>query len=87
MFLLNNVMEFLWRDFCLYKLFLISENKSTEHLIPPNAIKVYEDFLEINMEQAENTKSVERQTTFPNKYAENTDLCKPVLNKIMSNNV
>ena len=80
-------MKFLWHDFCFYKLFLISENKSTEHLIPTNAIKVYEDFIEINIEQAENTKSAERQTTFPNKYAENTDLCKPVLNKIMTNNV
>ena len=37
-------------------------------------------------EQAVITKSVERlkKTSFPKKYVENTDLYKPVLNKIMT---
>ena len=37
-------------------------------------------------EQAVITKSAERQkkTSFPKKYVENTDLYKPVLNKIMT---
>ena len=38
-----------------------------------------------NSEQAGNTKSAERQkTSFPKEQVENTDLCKPILNKIMN---
>ena len=38
-----------------------------------------------NSEQAENTKSTERQKkSFPKEQVENTDLYKPVLNKIMT---
>ena len=38
-----------------------------------------------NSEQAGNTKSAERQkTSFPKEQVENTDLYKPVLNKIMT---
>ena len=41
----------------------------------------------LNSEQAENTKSTERQkkqTSFPKEQVENTDLYKPVLNKTMT---
>ena len=38
-----------------------------------------------NSEQAGNTKSAERQkTSFPKEQVKNTDLCKPILNKIMN---
>ena len=38
-----------------------------------------------NSEQAENTKSAVRQKiNFPKEYVENTDLYKPLLNKIMT---
>ena len=39
----------------------------------------------VNSEQAENTKCAERQkTNFPKEKVDNTDLYKPVLNKIMT---
>ena len=38
-----------------------------------------------NSEQTENTKSIEDQkTSFPKEKVENTDLYKPVLNKVMT---
>ena len=38
-----------------------------------------------NSEQVENTKRAERKkTSFPKEQVENTDLYKPVLNKIMT---
>ena len=39
-----------------------------------------------NSEQTENTKSAERQkkTSFPKEKVENTDLYKPVLDKVMT---
>ena len=75
-----------------YKLFLISEskNQNTWHL--PNkhwlckCYKVWEDYIEFDTEQAENTSSAERQkTNFPKESVENADdLYEPVLNKIMT---
>ena len=47
--------------------------------------KVYEDFIEFDTEQVENTKSAERQKTgFPKESVENADLHKPALKKIMT---
>ena len=47
--------------------------------------EVYEDYIELDTEQAENTKSPERQkTSFPKESVENADLYKPVSNKIMT---
>ena len=41
--------------------------------------------MKFDIEQAENRKSAERQkTSFPKEQIENTDLYKPVLNKIMA---
>ena len=46
--------------------------------------KVYEDYIEFDTEQTENTKSAERQkTSFPKESVENAGLYKPVLNKKM----
>ena len=51
----------------------------------PKSYKVYEDYIESDTEQAENTKSPERQkTSFPKESVENPDWYKLVLNKIMT---
>ena len=50
-------------------------------------MQMLEKFMKItsNSELAENTKSAERQkTSSPKEYVENTDLYKPILNKIMT---
>ena len=50
-------------------------------------IQMLQKFMKITStpEQAENTKSAERQkTSFPNEYVENTDLYEPILHKIMA---
>ena len=47
--------------------------------------KVYEDYVKFDTEQAEKTKSAERQKTiFPKESVENTDLHKLVLKRIMT---
>ena len=46
--------------------------------------KVYEDYIELDTEQIENTKCAERKkTSFPKESVENADLYKSVLNKII----
>ena len=46
--------------------------------------KVYEDYIELDTEQTENTKCAERKkTSFPKESVENADLYKSVLNKII----
>ena len=51
----------------------------------PKSYKVYEDYIESDTEQAENTKSPERQkTSFSKESVENPDWYKLVLNKIMT---
>ena len=46
--------------------------------------KFYEDYIELDTEQTENTKCAERQkTSFPKESVENADLYKSVLNKII----
>ena len=47
-----------------------------------NCYKIYEDYIEFDIEQAENTKSAEPQiTSFSKESVESADLHKPVLNK------
>ena len=47
--------------------------------------KVYEDYIEFNIKQAENIKITERRkTSFPKEKMKNPGLYKPVLKKIMT---
>ena len=47
--------------------------------------KVYEDYIEFNIKQAENIKITERRkTSFPKEKMINPGLYKPVLKKIMT---
>ena len=64
--------------------FLISENKNG--VTDPYCINNdHEAYIKLDTEQAENTKSAERQrTTFPKTPVENEILYKPALNQIMS---
>ena len=49
--------------------------------------KVYEDYMKFDIKQAENPKSPEwLKTSFPKESGENSDLHKPVLNKIKTIN-
>ena len=76
----------------IYKLFLISEskNQNTWHLPHKHWLckcyNVWEDYIEFDTGQAENTSSAERQkTNFTEESVENADdLYEPVLNKIMT---
>ena len=66
-----------------------TKTQSTWHLLYKQWLykcyKVYEDYIEFDTEQVESTKSAERQkNSFPKEKVENEDLCKPVLNKIVS---
>ena len=92
---------FLWRAllnfydaFCLNKFFQISENKNTEHLATHYYVNNDYAMLKslqslhiivFDVEQAENTKSSERQkTTFSKESIENVDFHISVLNKTMA---
>ena len=78
-FLLKQLYSNFYDAICFYKLFLIIENKNSYHH------KVNTDYIELGTEQAENTKSQERQkTSLPKEWVENVDLYKPMLNKIMT---
>ena len=74
------------------KLFLIREKKNTQitwHLLYKQSLyncdKLYENYIEFDTEQVENTKSAERQKNiFLKEKVDKWDLHKPVSNKIIT---
>ena len=84
MFFIKNCTQIFMTD--ILQIVLISDNKNTEYVTPTQwlckCFKFYEDYIEFDTEQAENTKREERQkASFPKGSVENADFYTPVLNK------
>ena len=70
------------------KLFLVSENKNTDYVTKQRlckCYKVYEANSTHNRQKRQNAQN-DKENSFLNELVENSDLHKPVLNKIKTTN-